>query len=449
MPDRSPLSQAILRARRQNGWSQEELAVQLGLGIKQSRVSIWERGQMVPTPAQQLALATRLPGFSQMLAEEMAAADADEQDAELGASAEDQPSQLNVLASRRRAQGHAHHEIVAELAEVGGITPLRAWRMAVGLTAPDLLERLHQLGEDQVSANLIWLLETDDRRPTSDQLRRFCEVFQTSPEQLGYGTQPASRQPEDRSAEATQPPAPEPAATPEPPAPSSSTQPERHRELVALTATRHPHAHPHQNGAAASSTREPTDGGVSPDRSPLGPSLAPEPPATVPASTDGQLSGPARNGGRPVAPPHTMPPRRRVRALIRVLRENAGLSQADLAGLLGVRQSSVSQWERGSTRPALEHYRDMMHLFGLRGLWLLQAGPLAELGAKIQALRELEGWSQRELARLLGVSVSLVDDWEQATQAPPLRDFLALVHTFGIDGVWLADVDEPLGHPGL
>lgn len=40
---------------------------------------------------------------------------------------------------------------------------------------------------------------------------------------------------------------------------------------------------------------------------------------------------------------------------IRAARRRAGLSQAELAELLDVRQSSVSQWERGSTRPSTVH----------------------------------------------------------------------------------------------
>ena len=40
---------------------------------------------------------------------------------------------------------------------------------------------------------------------------------------------------------------------------------------------------------------------------------------------------------------------------IRVARRAAGLSQETLAEQLGVKQSSISQWERGHTRPSLEH----------------------------------------------------------------------------------------------
>jgi transcriptional regulator with XRE-family HTH domain len=40
---------------------------------------------------------------------------------------------------------------------------------------------------------------------------------------------------------------------------------------------------------------------------------------------------------------------------IRTARRRVGLSQVELAELLGVRQSSVSQWERGTTMPSTLH----------------------------------------------------------------------------------------------
>ena len=42
-------------------------------------------------------------------------------------------------------------------------------------------------------------------------------------------------------------------------------------------------------------------------------------------------------------------------AALRAARQRTGLSQAELAELLGVRQSSVSQWERGLTVPSGPH----------------------------------------------------------------------------------------------
>jgi DNA-binding transcriptional regulator YiaG len=40
-----------------------------------------------------------------------------------------------------------------------------------------------------------------------------------------------------------------------------------------------------------------------------------------------------------------------VAAFIRRVRTQAGLSQADLAAVVGVNQAAVSQWERGTTEP--------------------------------------------------------------------------------------------------
>jgi transcriptional regulator with XRE-family HTH domain len=56
---------------------------------------------------------------------------------------------------------------------------------------------------------------------------------------------------------------------------------------------------------------------------------------------------------------------------IRAARQQAGLSQTDLARQLGIRQSSVGQWERGATTPTLGMFR---RLVAVLGPWpLLQA----------------------------------------------------------------------------
>ena len=49
---------------------------------------------------------------------------------------------------------------------------------------------------------------------------------------------------------------------------------------------------------------------------------------------------------------------------IRVARRAAGLTQEAVAHALEVRQSSVSQWERGTTVPRTLHLIDLMRLYG-------------------------------------------------------------------------------------
>jgi DNA-binding XRE family transcriptional regulator len=54
---------------------------------------------------------------------------------------------------------------------------------------------------------------------------------------------------------------------------------------------------------------------------------------------------------------------------IRAARRQAGLSQADLADQLGIRQSSVGQWERGATTPTLGMFHRMIAVLGPGRCW--------------------------------------------------------------------------------
>jgi transcriptional regulator with XRE-family HTH domain len=71
-----------------------------------------------------------------------------------------------------------------------------------------------------------------------------------------------------------------------------------------------------------------------------------------------------------------------VGAAIRQARLAARLSQEDLAGALGVRQSSVSQWERGTTAPATCHLLGLLRVLGaLLARLLLGEDATVQVGA--------------------------------------------------------------------
>jgi transcriptional regulator with XRE-family HTH domain len=72
---------------------------------------------------------------------------------------------------------------------------------------------------------------------------------------------------------------------------------------------------------------------------------------------------------------------------IRSARRRAGLSQVELAALLGVRQSSVSQWERGSTKPSTLH---LLALAAKLGCSLTELAGAAETTAAGPAARTAE-----------------------------------------------------------
>jgi DNA-binding transcriptional regulator YiaG len=70
------------------------------------------------------------------------------------------------------------------------------------------------------------------------------------------------------------------------------------------------------------------------------------------------------------------PQRLSLEAAIRISRKRAGMNQKDLAAAVGVRQSSISQWERGVTKPTTGNLLDLMRV--LPGL----ADALPTVGAR-------------------------------------------------------------------
>jgi transcriptional regulator with XRE-family HTH domain len=60
---------------------------------------------------------------------------------------------------------------------------------------------------------------------------------------------------------------------------------------------------------------------------------------------------------------------------LRQLRTGAGLSQADLGGLMGRRQVTVSTWENGTREPSLADLARLAGLLGVTADNLLGLGP--------------------------------------------------------------------------
>ena len=56
---------------------------------------------------------------------------------------------------------------------------------------------------------------------------------------------------------------------------------------------------------------------------------------------------------------------------IKELRQNAKLSQKELADLIGVNQTAVSQWERGITSPKYSQVQNLCEVFDVSDAYLL------------------------------------------------------------------------------
>jgi DNA-binding transcriptional regulator YiaG len=104
---------------------------------------------------------------------------------------------------------------------------------------------------------------------------------------------------------------------------------------------------------------------------------------------------------------------------LRTLREQARLSQSDVAHLLGVKRQAVALWEAGEVPQAR---RDVLREA------LADSVPAAAL---MRALRTRAGWKQAELAERVGSTQAEVSAWERGTRPipeadwPRIRDVLA------------------------
>ena len=92
---------------------------------------------------------------------------------------------------------------------------------------------------------------------------------------------------------------------------------------------------------------------------------------------------------------------------IRTARRHAGLSQADLAQELGIRQSSVGQWERGATTPTLAMFHQMVAVVGpWPRLEVLLPADQADTATAETAAQRAGPPDSRELARLVDQGLS-------------------------------------------
>lgn len=71
--------------------------------------------------------------------------------------------------------------------------------------------------------------------------------------------------------------------------------------------------------------------------------------------------------------------------------------------------------------------------------------PRWTLGDRIRKAREHRGWTQRELASRLGVSLRTISRWERGDHRPSSHLLVATARETGVPIAWL--VDEDGHHP--
>lgn len=128
---------------------------------------------------------------------------------------------------------------------------------------------------------------------------------------------------------------------------------------------------------------------------------------------------------------------------IRSARKNCGLTQGELADLLGIQPQTVGKWERGESEPDISYCCSLARLLGVSIDALLlsnEAGappPEHDCTAEdfrnaLKKRRVFCGYSQTELARLLGIRSQTVSKWECGICLPDLSTVCKLCETYGV-----------------
>ena len=98
---------------------------------------------------------------------------------------------------------------------------------------------------------------------------------------------------------------------------------------------------------------------------------------------------------------------------LRTKRLDLGLEQKDVAKIVKVTFSTISNWENHRSEPVIQHYPAIMEFLG----YCLYQYP-ETYGDRLRLHRIHRGLSYRKLARILGVDPGSISGWETEAHRP-------------------------------
>lgn len=127
------------------------------------------------------------------------------------------------------------------------------------------------------------------------------------------------------------------------------------------------------------------------------------------------------------------------------LRKKRGLSQSDIASLLGYSPQLVSLWEKDKASPDLsvvgEYAKALsIDLVGFidckeqkdNGFCIDKSFDIKKFSSFIKQLRKEKGLTQSELAKEIGVNVKNIGTWENMSSSPSIDQFITLTKFFNL-----------------
>lgn len=135
---------------------------------------------------------------------------------------------------------------------------------------------------------------------------------------------------------------------------------------------------------------------------------------------------------------------------IRTLRENKGLSLMELGEMLDLSFTYLSELERGTISPSLVTLKRIAEFFDIPvSLFIGNDRKNSLIAEKLQRIRKLKGFSQKELAQRAGLSPGLIGQLETGKVHASLKTIEKLSAALGISVCYLIleqeEVDSIIG----
>ena len=125
---------------------------------------------------------------------------------------------------------------------------------------------------------------------------------------------------------------------------------------------------------------------------------------------------------------------------IKLIRQERGLTQAELAEMVGTSEAAISRYESCNRVPNLNTFFKLASSLGVtpKELYEGEIDIHAETTAqKIRSLRIRGNMTQADLANKLGISAALVQQYESGNRNPKLETLQALAKGLGVSIVVL------------
>jgi transcriptional regulator with XRE-family HTH domain len=111
---------------------------------------------------------------------------------------------------------------------------------------------------------------------------------------------------------------------------------------------------------------------------------------------------------------------------LRKRRLDLGLLQKEVGSIIGVDETTIHNWENNRSSPSLYAVPKVIRFLGYNPL---PSSPTT-LGEKLLSYRKLNGITQEELARRLGVDPTTLARWERGKSRPMENNLQAIKQLF-------------------